>query len=56
MAYSFTQENAFYGSTDPQKLLEKYGSPLYVYNEEILRKRCREMKSLYARRRILLKS
>ncbi|MDD3243064.1 MAG: diaminopimelate decarboxylase [Eubacteriales bacterium] len=48
MAYSFTQENAFYGSTDPQKLLEKYGSPLYVYNEEILRKRCREMKSLVA--------
>lgn len=27
-------------------LLEKYGSPLYVYNEKILRKRCRELKNL----------
>lgn len=28
------------------ELLEKYGSPLYVYNENILRKRCREVKNL----------
>ena len=27
-------------------LVNKYGSPLYVYDEKILRKRCREMKSL----------
>ncbi|MFW5981507.1 MAG: hypothetical protein ACOCRU_02900 [bacterium] len=27
-------------------LLKKYGSPLYVYNEDILRKRCKEMKNL----------
>ncbi|MFW5982231.1 MAG: diaminopimelate decarboxylase [Halanaerobiaceae bacterium] len=28
------------------ELIEKYGSPLYVYNEDILRKRCRELKNL----------
>lgn len=27
-------------------LVEKYGSPLYVYNEDILRKRCRELNNL----------
>jgi diaminopimelate decarboxylase len=36
----------FYGSTNPYTLLEKYGSPLYVYNESILRNRCRELKKL----------
>ena len=29
-----------------EQLAQKYGSPLYVYDEETLRKRCREMKSL----------
>ncbi|NLX64289.1 MAG: diaminopimelate decarboxylase [Clostridiaceae bacterium] len=28
------------------KLKEKYGTPLYVYSESILRQRCREMKNL----------
>lgn len=28
------------------ELLKEYGSPLYVYDEEILRERCREMKNL----------
>lgn len=32
------------------ELLAKYGSPLYVYSEEIIRKRCREMKELLAYR------
>lgn len=41
-----TSEARFFDSTDPYSLVEKYGSPLYVYNEAILRKRCREMKSL----------
>jgi len=27
-------------------LIEKYGSPLYVYDEEILRKRCRDIKGM----------
>ncbi len=42
----FTQAQHFYGNTDPAALLEKYGSPLYVYNETILRQRCQEMKQL----------
>ena len=40
------KENNFYGNTNPIELIEKYGSPLYVYNENILRQRCREMKNL----------
>jgi len=28
------------------ELIGKYGSPLYIYDEEILRKRCRELKNL----------
>ncbi len=31
---------------DPVELARRYGTPLYVYNERILRQRCREMKSL----------
>ncbi|MFV0414562.1 MAG: hypothetical protein ACK5L3_15100, partial [Oscillospiraceae bacterium] len=31
-----------------EKLLKEYGSPLYVYSEEILRRRCREMRGLLA--------
>ncbi|MBM7581804.1 diaminopimelate decarboxylase [Caldicoprobacter guelmensis] len=42
----YTEETNFFGNTNPKQLLEKYGSPLYVYNENILRQRCREMKSL----------
>jgi diaminopimelate decarboxylase len=41
-----SQNNKFYGNSDPSKLIEKYGSPLYVYNEKILRQRCRDMKQL----------
>ncbi|MEJ6950791.1 diaminopimelate decarboxylase [Natronospora cellulosivora (SeqCode)] len=37
--FNISEERAF-------ELLEKYGSPLYVYSEEILRKRCREIKNL----------
>jgi diaminopimelate decarboxylase len=36
----------FFRLSDPHALVERYGSPLYVYNESILRQRCREMKSL----------
>lgn len=41
-----TQSTNFYGNTDPATLIEKYDSPLYVYNEKILRQRCREMNDL----------
>ncbi|NLC67626.1 MAG: diaminopimelate decarboxylase [Clostridiaceae bacterium] len=42
----FTVQTGFYGNTSPDRLLEQFGSPLYVYNENILRKRCREMANL----------
>ena len=41
-----TTSQSFYGKTNPAGLIEKYGSPLYVYNEVILRERCRELKNL----------
>lgn len=46
MTNYFTQKTGFYKNTSPGELIEKYGSPLYVYSEEILRKRCREMANL----------
>ena len=36
----------FYDGNSPYELLEKFGSPLYVYNESILRQRCKEMMGL----------
>lgn len=36
----------FFQNVNPFDLTEKYGTPLYVYNEKILRKRCRELKNL----------
>lgn len=36
----------FFGKTNPVSLIEKYGSPLYVHNETILRERCRELKKM----------
>ena len=49
MSYAWnavTESADFYGRTTPAELIGKYGSPLYVYNEGILRKRCREMRQL----------
>ncbi len=36
----------FFGNTTPIELIQQYGSPLYVYNEEIFRTRCKELKNL----------
>lgn len=36
----------FYKDQTPINLIETYGSPLYVYSEEIFRQRCRELKGL----------
>lgn len=36
----------FFQGINPYELVEKYGSPLYVYNERLLRERCRELKGL----------
>jgi len=41
-----SSENRFFGNTDPFQLIEKFGSPLYTYNENILRQRCRDLKGL----------
>lgn len=42
----YSEETGFYGRTNPERLLEEFGSPLYVYNEKIFRERCREMAGL----------
>lgn len=44
----YSDEISFFGDTTPAKLLEKWGSPLYVYNENMLRRRCRELMALSA--------
>jgi diaminopimelate decarboxylase len=41
-----SSEKKFFGNTDPFQLIEKYGTPLYTYNENILRQRCRDLKRL----------
>jgi len=43
---NYTDTISFYGNTTPHELLEKFGSPLYVYNESILRHQCREMQAM----------
>jgi diaminopimelate decarboxylase len=42
----WTEKNNFFGNTDPLSLANKYGTPLYVYNESILRSRCKSLSSL----------
>jgi diaminopimelate decarboxylase len=42
----FTENTNFFENTNPEELIEEFGSPLYVYNEKILRQRCREMADL----------
>jgi len=36
----YSESTRFYGNTVPYELIEKFGSPLYVYNEAILREKC----------------
>jgi diaminopimelate decarboxylase len=43
---AYTDEVSFFGGHTPQRLTAAYGSPLYVYNENILRRRCRELLQL----------
>lgn len=38
---SFTQQMNYFGQSNPQELAQIYGTPLYVYNESILRKQMR---------------
>lgn len=41
-----TDDMNFFQGNNPFELVEKFGSPLYVYNERIIRERCREIKNL----------
>jgi diaminopimelate decarboxylase len=43
---SYSQSVNFYAGRDPYELIRAYGSPLFVYNEEMLRRRCRELRAL----------
>lgn len=43
---TYTDEVDFFGGNNPRELAATYGTPLYVYNENILRQRCRELKAL----------
>jgi diaminopimelate decarboxylase len=43
---SVTSKLNFFKVSSPGELVEAFGSPLYVYNEAILRQKCRDMKTL----------
>lgn len=46
--------NNFLSREECFNLLEKYGSPLYVYDEETLRKRCKDMISLLPNKNLVV--
>ncbi len=46
MTNYYTEQTNFFGNSKPSELIKEYGSPLYVYNEAILRQRSREMAKL----------
>ncbi len=46
MTEYYSTKTNFFGNSNPEKLIKEYGSPLYVYNENILRQKCRDMKNL----------
>ena len=41
-----TDQTGFFEGNDPTALARQYGTPLYVYNERILRQRCRDLKNM----------
>ncbi len=43
---TYTDSCNFFGNSSPEELAQAYGTPLYVYNENILRERCRELNNL----------
>ena len=43
---NYTQQTHFFENHNVYDLIQQYGSPLYIYNETLLRTRCREMKHL----------
>ncbi|MDE6735582.1 MAG: diaminopimelate decarboxylase [Desulfovibrio sp.] len=46
---TYTDRLRFYGDATPRELADRFGTPLYVYSERILRERCRELMGLSAR-------
>lgn len=42
----YTDGVSFYGENTPMDLVEQFGSPLFVYNENMLRQRCRDVRGL----------
>lgn len=48
---SYTQQMNYFGNTNPEALLAKYGSPLYVYNEDILRRQMRRVAGILVNHR-----
>ncbi len=40
---SYTQQMHYFGNTNPEELAKKYGTPLYVYNEDILRRQMKRV-------------
>lgn len=45
---TYTDRLRFYGNTTPRELADRFGTPLYVYSEAILRERCRDLMGLSA--------
>ena len=43
---AYTDSLHFYGRHTPRELAETYGTPLYVYNENVLRQLCRDLTAL----------
>ncbi|MBO4242743.1 MAG: diaminopimelate decarboxylase [Clostridiales bacterium] len=43
---SFLEKTDFFGGNDPEALVKEFGSPLYVYNEDILRQSMRTLKNI----------
>lgn len=43
---NYLANEAFFGQSNPADLLARFGSPLYVYNEDILRRCCRDMQQI----------
>lgn len=41
-----TDKTDFYNGNDPILLTERFGTPLYVYSEKILREKCRDLKNM----------
>ena len=41
-------KSSFFQGHCPHEMIREYGSPLYLYNERVLREKCRDMKNLSA--------